>query len=117
LNVTNLFYTVSVILQFQPAIAVNSPLAPLVPLSFVVLIGLLKELLADLKRWHYDRRTNKTTFKRLSKKKTLDSFINVRSDELKVGDIISISDNDIVPADCLLLHTVEKHGECFIQTA
>jgi hypothetical protein len=67
LNVTNLFYTVSVILQFQPSISVNSPLAPLIPLSFVVLLGLVKELLADLKRWKYDRNTNKITFKKISK--------------------------------------------------
>lgn len=58
LNVTNIFYTINVILQFQPSISTNSPLASLVPLCFVIFVGLLKELLADLKRWSQDRKTN-----------------------------------------------------------
>jgi phospholipid-transporting ATPase len=118
LNLTNVFYLANVILQFQPSISTNSPLASLIPLSFVVFIGMLREFLADMKRWSEDRKTNRVTYKRLASKDDLvNGLHDVRSDQIRVGDILQFDDDQIVPTDCLLLHTVEKHGECFIQTA
>ena len=115
---TNVFYLANVILQFQPSISTNSPIASLIPLSFVIFIGMLREFLADLKRWGEDRKTNRVLFKRLATKDDLvNGLHHVRSDQIKVGDILQFEDDELVPADCLLLHTVEKHGECFIQTA
>ena len=40
--------------------------------------------------------------------------MKVRTDELRVGDIIEIMDDEIVPADCFLLKS--KHDTCFIST-
>lgn len=41
----------------------------------------------------------------------------VRSEHLKVGDILELSDDSIVPTDCLLLSTEDARGECFVQTS
>ena len=114
---TNVFYLINVILQFQPNISTNSPLASLVPLCFVIFVGILKEFIADMKRWSQDRKTNNLLFKRLIDNGNVNEFVTTRSDQLKVGDIILVEDETIMPADCVLLHTVEKHGECFVQTA
>ena len=32
------------------------------------------------------------------------------------GDIIEMQDDDLIPADCLLLSTKSPQGECFVQT-
>ncbi|KAJ2995983.1 putative aminophospholipid-translocase [Globomyces sp. JEL0801] len=40
----------------------------------------------------------------------------VPSSDLKVGDLVFIHKNDTVPADCILLRTVENTGTCFIRT-
>ncbi|MFS8160576.1 MAG: hypothetical protein ACMG6E_10310 [Candidatus Roizmanbacteria bacterium] len=78
---TNVFYLANVILQFQPSISTNSPLASLIPLSFVIFIGMLREFLADLKRWSEDRKTNKVLFKKLAAKGDLiNGLHDVRSD-------------------------------------
>ncbi len=87
------------------------------PLCFVIFVGLLKELIADLNRWSQDRQTNMVLYSKLSDKNSLEGIVRSRSDRLKVGDILMLNDDEIVPADCILLHTVEKHGECFVQTA
>jgi len=112
--VTNVFYLINVILQYQPSISTNSPLASLVPLVFVIFIGMLKELIADVKRWREDMKTNKMLYKRVHTQGQIDSVQYVKSESLKVGDILELTNDLIVPADCLLLHTVEKMGECFI---
>lgn len=114
LNVTNVFYLINVILQYQPSISTNSPIASLVPLCFVIAVGVLKELLADIKRYTEDKKTNGIEYSRLEKDQSLKK---VRSAQLKVGDILQLNDDEIVPSDCILLHTLEKHGECFVQTA
>jgi len=37
--------------------------------------------------------------------------------DLRVGDILELHDDEVVPTDCLLLTTGDARGECFIQTA
>ena len=39
-----------------------------------------------------------------------------RAQNIKVGDIIKVNQNEVFPADCILLHTTEKSGTVFIRT-
>jgi hypothetical protein len=87
-NVTNLFYVANVALQFTPQVATNSPMATLVPLCFVLLVGITKEFIADFKRWQEDRKTNGVIYKKIVDKNDVNRTVTVRSDQLKVGDII-----------------------------
>jgi len=64
-RVTNIFYVINGILQTIPSIRTNSPIASLVPMAFVVLLGMLREGLADIRRWREDRRTNARLYTRL----------------------------------------------------
>lgn len=36
--------------------------------------------------------------------------------DVRVGDLIHLSNNETVPADILLLRTSESHGACYIDT-
>ena len=46
-----------------PAISTNNPLATIIPLSFVIVVGIIKELVVEIKRWMDDRETNSIKFK------------------------------------------------------
>ena len=39
-----------------------------------------------------------------------------RAQNIRVGDIIKVNQNEAFPADCVLLHTTEKSGAVFIRT-
>jgi phospholipid-translocating ATPase len=80
-------------------------MASIVPLAFVVLLGMLREGLADLRRWSEDRKINARKYTRLENPMDLTQRKEVRSDDLKVGDLIQIQDGNTVPADCLLIAT------------
>ena len=46
----------------------------------------------------------------------------VRTDEIKVGDIIKVRDDSVIPADCFIMasgSTLESQsaGQCFIATS
>lgn len=104
-RVTNIFYVINAILQSTPSISTNSPLASIVPLAFVVLLGMLREGLADIRRWREDRRTNARLYTRLENPHDLSQKKQVRSDDLRVGDLLEIKDGETMPADCLLIAT------------
>ena len=57
-KVSNTFYLIGAILQSIPAISTNDPIATIVPLAYVVAVGMLKEFLADYKRYKSDKKTN-----------------------------------------------------------
>jgi hypothetical protein len=58
LKLTNCFYLFTGILQTFRTISTNSPFAIFIPLSFVVSLGVLLELLAECKRYREDKKTN-----------------------------------------------------------
>lgn len=48
--------------------------------------------------------------------------VTVRTDQLKVGDIIKVQDDEIIPADCFVLASgssleSQSGGQCFIATS
>lgn len=64
-KVVNCFYIFTGILQFFPAIQTNKPFVILVPTFFVIGIGILKELLAELKRLSDDNKFNEQVYERV----------------------------------------------------
>ena len=57
-NVVVGFYTINGFLQMIPSITTNSPMASLVPVIFIVLVGMMKELYLELKRYREDKKVN-----------------------------------------------------------
>jgi len=57
-KVSNTFYLIGAVLQSIPAISTNDALATIIPLAYVVAVGMLKEFLADFKRYKADKKTN-----------------------------------------------------------
>ena len=57
-KVANCFYLVSGILQAIPSISTNDPMATIIPLAYVIVLGIFKEFLADYKRYQSDKKVN-----------------------------------------------------------
>lgn len=57
-KVINVFYLGNAILQSFPSVSTNDPIFTIIPLTVLVCLGILKEGLADLKRYKIDRETN-----------------------------------------------------------
>ena len=57
-RLANVFYLVNAVLQSIPSISTNDPLATIIPLCYVVLMGMYKEFYADYKRYKNDKVVN-----------------------------------------------------------
>ena len=64
-RVVNCFYCFNAVLQSIPAVSTNNPLATIIPLSWVILMGVIKEAIVEIKRWHDDRTVNRIPTRRL----------------------------------------------------
>ena len=147
------------ILQSIPEVTTNAWYYTAIPLFSMISLGMVKEFMADYKRYKMDKTANGMPTRRLngelskatkdnrnirnsdSRKNesgsiniSLDKTMNlsdhyrlscdeVRTDELMVGDIIKVMDDEIVPADCFLLTSgvgaedPDACGQCFIATS
>ena len=125
-KIVNIFYIVTGVLNCFPSIRVNSPLAVLVPTACIMLLGVVKEFVGELKRWKDDKKVNATPVTKMALPgSSLYSgnhngeirWEKVTLEEVTVGDIIMIEDLEQVPADCVLLKVADNKPECFVKTS
>jgi hypothetical protein len=57
-NVIHVFFLFNGFLQTIPSITTNTPLASLIPVAFVMTLGMVFEAVADVMRWNNDKKVN-----------------------------------------------------------
>ena len=86
-------------MQSIPYISPLNPLTAILPLFFVVGISMTREGFEDYFRNKSDKKANSTPTKALRNGK----FAEIRADEVIVGDIVLVKNDEIFPADLILL--------------
>jgi magnesium-transporting ATPase (P-type) len=121
LKVVNIFYLCTAILQSIPAVSTNKPIVIIVPLSCVIGLGIIQELIGECKRYKSDKATNALPATRYRVRTEAgadgDQFIDTTLENVKVGDILKLKDSDEIPADCILIKTEDKDGKAFVKTS
>ena len=84
------------------------------PLGFVLCIALIRELFDDFNRMLRDRKINLKYIKKLLLNNG--NIINIKSSDIKIGDLIILNENDVVPCDMVLIWCSNKKGNTFIRT-
>ena len=46
-----------------------------------------------------------------------DKFETICLEDVKVGDILELKEGEVIPADCILLHSENQKGVAFVMTA
>ncbi|EDV33016.2 uncharacterized protein Dana_GF22754 [Drosophila ananassae] len=113
-RVANLYFIFIVLLNWVPAINAFGKEVAMIPVLFVLGVTAVKDLFEDRRRRASDKRINNTTC-RVYDGET-ERYKKVKWQDLRVGDIVHLSNNETVPADILLLRTSDPHGVCYIDT-
>ena len=111
-QVSNLFYLIMGLSQIVPSYKVSPLISNLVPWLFVFMLYAIKEALDDFKRYKRDKEVNAELYPKLVD----GTFVNVKCEELRPGDIVMIEKNQRIPADMVVFKTNSPDGQLFIRT-
>lgn len=93
----------------------NSGGRPLVllPLSCVIATVLIKDAVEELNRYRKDQQENGRPVEILTER----GFEVVPCEAIRVGTVVRVSKDDMVPCDMVLLQTSDDKGRSYIETA
>jgi phospholipid-transporting ATPase len=112
---SNIYFTIITAMQMIDLISIsNGQPAMALPLSFVVLLSMIKDAFEDYKRSKADSKENDSLTLVFDSKSR--SFNPIEWKNIHVGNILKLKDDEMVPADVLLLNTSDVKGVCYVET-
>jgi len=109
----NLFFFAICILQQIPDVSPTGKYTTLIPLTFILFVAGVKEVIEDYKRHMDDRALNS----KKAKVHRNGNYIEIKWDEIRVGDIVKVVSGQFFPADMILLSSSEPQAMCYVETA
>ena len=110
-RLANVYFLIIAIIQLIPMISPLSPSTAIAPLAFVLCISLIREAIEDYNRYNFDKQLNTEPAVRYNNK-----WENIHSGQLKIGELIIVTENNPFPADMIVLDSNLNEGQCFIET-
>jgi phospholipid-transporting ATPase len=111
----NCFFLAIVLLQQIPDVSPTGRYTTLLPLTIILLLSALKEIVEDWKRHRADNTVNNTAISVFDERKG--QFKTVKWKDIRVGEIVKVSNGEFFPADLILLSSSEPKGMCYVETS
>lgn len=112
-KIANIYFLIISILTFQ-TFSPKNPYSMALTFGFVLVCSICKELYEDLVRYRQDKQINSQIIEVYDL--THKVITPTRSQNLIVGDIIKVKENEAFPADLLFLHSSKNRGLAYINT-
>ncbi|NXA43175.1 AT8B3 ATPase, partial [Eudromia elegans] len=112
-RVANVYFVFVVLLQTFPEMATLPWYSLLLPLSCLLAIRGLRDLIDDIGRHQSDKKINSRPCEILSGER----FRWQKWRDIRVGDVVRLRKGNLVPADMLLLRSSEPSSLCYVETA
>ncbi len=140
MRLANIYFLFVAVLQCIPSISPLSPFTAIFPLSFVLMVSMAREGVEDYQRYVEDSKANSRPVRVLRRQRPDREALEIRkreinrdfpefdtnfppcydiveSQHLKVGQVVLVYEEDIFPADLILLGTSNKDSKAYIETA
>ncbi|KAJ4756002.1 Phospholipid-transporting ATPase [Rhynchospora pubera] len=109
----NQYFLLIACLQLWAEIAPVSPATVWAPLIIIFSISAMKEAWDDYYRYLADKKANERKVQVVK-----DGILKqIEAQEIRVGDIVWLQENDEVPCDIVLLGSSDPQGICYVETA
>ena len=112
MRLANVYFLFTAILQCIPIISPLGSATALVPIIFVLAVSLIREAYEDCKRANLDKIQNSVKCKVYRN----NLWEDIESGNLEMGEIVIVEQDEIFPADLVLLDSPLPEGICFIET-
>ncbi|KAH0573594.1 Phospholipid-transporting ATPase [Spironucleus salmonicida] len=107
---SNIYYLLNAVAGF--IVYVVAPMSNVLPIIFVLFVSAVREIIEDVNRYHQDNIQNNYQYRILRG----GQYLLTKSKDIQQGDIINLSFNQEVPADCLLLNVNDTSNVLFVST-
>ena len=108
----NVYFLICAIIQCIPIISPLGASTAVVPLIIVLSVSLIREGIEDYQRSKLDKEQNSEPTEVYRDAK----WERVQSGELKMGEIVLVTQDNAFPADLVLIDSELPEGVCFIET-
>ena len=112
-NLLSIFFLICSILSCIKILSTKSVSSSLIPFIMVISIGIILDLIEELKRYRNDLLTNGTITKIYKSGK----FRKIVWSDINVGNLIKVKNNEIIPADMLVICSSNVDGSFYLQTS
>uniref|UniRef100_A0A8C8DLR5 Phospholipid-transporting ATPase n=1 Tax=Oryzias sinensis TaxID=183150 RepID=A0A8C8DLR5_9TELE len=114
-RIANIYFIFLAALNFVPVVEAFQPEVSLVPIVLVLSVTAIKDVFEDFRRFHSDRLVNRQLCDLYSSAQK--DYVDCCWKDVRVGDFVRLSCNEIIPADMVLLYSSDPRGVCYIETA
>ncbi|XP_015906001.1 phospholipid-transporting ATPase VA [Parasteatoda tepidariorum] len=114
-RIANLYFIGIVLLNWVPKINAFGKEIAIIPVMFVLGVTAIKDWFEDFRRYKSDKRINNLTCRVYSRQDQ--RYVKTYWKEVKVGDMVHLSCNEVIPADILLMKCSDDQGLCYLETA
>uniref|UniRef100_A0A8P4JX75 Phospholipid-transporting ATPase n=1 Tax=Dicentrarchus labrax TaxID=13489 RepID=A0A8P4JX75_DICLA len=111
----NVYFIFLAALNFFTVVEAFQPEIALVPIILVLTVTAVKDIWEDYRRFKSDHFINRLVCQVYSRCQK--AYIDQCWKDVRVGDFVRLSCNEIIPADMLLLYSSDPRGVCYIETA
>ena len=109
----NWFFLINAIIVSIPILSDRSPLLEVNPFIIVLIISLIKEAIEDYRKYSNDKKANNSSVLIYKDHR----FYREKCQNIRIGNIIKIYKEDLIPADVLIVKSSLKNGYCYMQTS
>ncbi|KAL4513065.1 hypothetical protein ABPG72_017750 [Tetrahymena utriculariae] len=113
MRAANFYFLISTVVQCIDIISPLAPFSAVGPLILVLAVSLSREAIEDYKRHRNDDLVNEQKSFIFNNK----NFTSIMWKDIQIGDIIKVNQEQILPADILVITTNEENGTGFVETA
>ncbi|CDW78607.1 phospholipid-translocating p-type flippase family protein [Stylonychia lemnae] len=114
-KLANVYFLLIAFMQMIPIISISGgkPVM-LMPLAFVIIVSMIKDIFEDYKRHKSDKAEN---FKQVEVFDQVTKTFKLQHwKSLKVGMVVKVKQDQFFPADLVLLKSSESKGVCYVET-
>ena len=109
----NWFFLIYNIIAVIPELSDLEPAAEVTPFIVVLILNLIKEAIEDYRKYNNDKKANNANVLIFKDKR----FKKEKCQNIRVGNILKIYKEDLIPADVLVIKSSLKSGLAYMQTS
>ncbi|KAG7393199.1 hypothetical protein PHYPSEUDO_011204 [Phytophthora pseudosyringae] len=116
---SNVYFLVITVLQLLPQVTSSNGVPTMVvPLMFIIVVSGVRDILEDVQRHRADAEQNRAQVRKFTfADGKAGAFHAATCEQLKVGELVRVAENEELPADIVLVASGSPNGQCYVMTA